>query len=128
MVRSSALCREVSIRPAGDLASLASPSMAAGIEGLVQPPGDNAAEAPEVSLSMQHPILTPIDGGSVTSAEPWEATFEADLAVMLRRYLAENPPPAPSQLARDAENWASNLEHLGRARLAAAGARRLRSA
>lgn len=38
--------------------------MAAGGEGLVQwRSGDIAAEAPEVTTSMQHPILKALDGG-----------------------------------------------------------------
>lgn len=76
---------------------------------------------------MQHPLVAGLRGGRV-DVETWEAQFEADLAVMLRRYLAEHPPPGPSRFAEDAENWAANLEQLGRDHLAAAGVRRLRSA
>jgi len=60
------------------------------------------------------------------TATIWDARFEVDLAVMIRRYLAEHRPPRGSAVAADAERWADNLERSGQARLDAAGARRLR--
>lgn len=127
------LARSTAIRdrpfPSAPMARLAASSqMAAGDEGLpVQLGGDEAAKVGRSKL--QHPIMRSIDGGAnAKPVEQWEAQFEADLAVMLRRYLADHPAPGPSQLARDADHWASNLEHLGQERLAAAGVRRLRSA
>jgi hypothetical protein len=81
---------------------------------------------------MQHkqsPLLGVVREEPATrSVEGWEARFETDLAVILRRYLVEHPPPAASRIARDAERWAENLERLGQARLVAADVRRLRSA
>ena len=106
----------------------ASLSMAAGGEGLDDAPGDTAAAAPPEGPSMQRPLVNGLDGGCAHAVTSWEAAFEADLAVMLRRYLAETPPPGPSRFARDAEDWATNLERLGQGRLAALGERRLRSA
>jgi len=77
---------------------------------------------------LQHPLIGLLTGGAAAPVERWEAQFETDLAVILRRYLAENPPPAPSRFALDAEDWATNLERLGQERLLALGARRLRTA
>jgi hypothetical protein len=57
----------------------------------------------------------------------WEARFELDLSVMLRRYLAENPCPGHTPVVDDADDWATNLERHGQERLfAVAGRRRLR--
>jgi len=62
------------------------------------------------------------------SAIEWDARAELDVGLMIKRYLAENPPPKQSRVADDLERWAEGLEDDGRARLQAAGRRRLRSA
>lgn len=56
----------------------------------------------------------------------WDARSELDVAVLIRCYLHENPPPADSAVARDWVRWAERLEADGQVRLAAAGATTLR--
>lgn len=58
----------------------------------------------------------------------WDARAEVAIAVMIRRYLAENPPPRSSRVAGDLAAWAENLDLDGQARLAARGAAHLRVA
>lgn len=75
---------------------------------------------------MQHPIMLAIDGGGDTAGEVWDARAEVDVALMIRRYLAENPAPAETRVAWDFQAWASALEHDGRVRLAELEAAALR--
>jgi hypothetical protein len=61
------------------------------------------------------------------SADEWDANMELDIAIMIRRYLNENPPPPGARLAHDAAKWATQLECAGTARAQALGqVRRLR--
>ncbi len=60
-------------------------------------------------------------------ADEWDARCEIDLAVIFRRYLAENPPPGRSRIADDLQEWAENLERDGTHRLEALNGRRLRA-
>jgi len=59
-------------------------------------------------------------------AEVWAAQAETDIAVLIQRYLAENPPPGPSRIHEDFRLWATNLQRDGQDRLAALGRRPLR--
>jgi hypothetical protein len=77
---------------------------------------------------MQPPILTPHRGGATTTVETWEARAEGDIAVLIDRYLAEHPCPAPSPVHDDLVRWSHALAADGRARLRELGAARLRSA
>lgn len=65
-----------------------------------------------------------IDGG----VAEWEARVGVDLAVLIRRYLSENPCPGASSTADRVEAWASALDECSRGRLADLGTRRLRRA
>lgn len=76
---------------------------------------------------MQHPILTGHDGSEEAEPELWAAQAQMDISVLIQRYLAENPPPGPSQTHRDFRLWATNLQRDGQDRLAARGHRFLRA-
>jgi hypothetical protein len=67
------------------------------------------------------------EGGDDDAAERWDARAEVDVAVLIRRYLSDHPPPASSELAADLRLWSQNLTHDGLARLEACGGRRLRA-
>ena len=59
-------------------------------------------------------------GGGPADAESlagWEARAEHTIGVLIRRYLAQNPPPAPSRVAQDLQTWSHALAADGRARL-----------
>jgi hypothetical protein len=77
---------------------------------------------------MQHPILTGHDGGGETAALTWEARAQVDLAILIERYLMENPPPPRATHPHLYRAWAADLRLAGEAGLAALGAARLRSA
>jgi hypothetical protein len=62
---------------------------------------------------------------SSSHALGWDAQAEYDIGVMIRRYLAEHPPPAGSRSAGFLENCAEDLIVSGDARLGALGARPL---
>jgi uncharacterized protein (DUF1800 family) len=47
----------------------------------------------------------------------WEARAEHTIGVLIRRFLAQNPPPAPSRVAQDLQTWSHALAVDGRARL-----------
>jgi len=47
----------------------------------------------------------------------WEARAEHTIGVLIRRYLAQNPPPARSRVAQDLQRWSHALASDGRARL-----------
>jgi hypothetical protein len=47
----------------------------------------------------------------------WEARAEHTIGVLIRRYLAQNPPPGPSRVAQDLQAWSVALAADGRARL-----------
>lgn len=100
-------------------------STVAGAGGLADPPGDSAAAGPG-EPDVQHPILTPHDGGAARSVATWEARAEVDFAVFIRRYLAERPCPGPSSYLEEFRRWADRLERHGLDRLQASGAQRLR--
>lgn len=77
---------------------------------------------------MQHPILTGHDGGSEEGEpEVWAAQAQLDISILIQRYLAENPPPGPSQTHRDFRLWAANLQRDAQDRLAVRGLRPLRA-
>lgn len=59
---------------------------------------------------MQHPIMTGHNGSEEVEPELWAAQAQVDIAVLIQRYLAENPPPGPSQTHRDFRLWATNLQ------------------
>jgi hypothetical protein len=63
----------------------------------------------------------------MTPAE-WDARAMADVAVLIRRYVAETPPPAGAQYAGDFLDWAERLETAGRIALRVLHTRRLRTA
>lgn len=71
--------------------------------------------------------LRGIEGAGVDAVE-WDARAEVAIAVMIRRYLAENPAPRSSRVADDLAAWAETLDCDGQARLAAQGAAHLRVA
>jgi hypothetical protein len=47
----------------------------------------------------------------------WEARAEHTIGVLIRRYLAQNPPPEASRVAQDLQTWSHALASDGRARL-----------
>jgi hypothetical protein len=51
------------------------------------------------------------------SLASWEARAEHTIGVLIRRFLAQNPPPAPSRVAQDLQTWSHALAVDGRARL-----------
>jgi hypothetical protein len=57
----------------------------------------------------------------------WDAQAEWDIAVMIRRYLAEHPSPRGSDLARELKLCADDLKDASRRHLSQLGARPLRS-
>lgn len=59
-------------------------------------------------------------GGGLAEEESlarWEARAEHTIGVLIRRFLAQNPPPAPSRVAQDLQTWSHALAADGRARL-----------
>jgi uncharacterized protein (DUF1800 family) len=56
----------------------------------------------------------PAEGDSLAR---WEARAEHTIGVLIRRFLAQNPPPAPSRVAQDLQTWSHALAVDGRARL-----------
>lgn len=76
---------------------------------------------------MQHPILTGHDGSAEVEPELWAAQAQLEIAVLILRYLAGNPPPGPSQTHRDFRRWAEDLRLDGEDLLAARGLRSLRA-
>lgn len=90
--------------------------------------GDAAAEEEIGAELVQPPILVGHKGGAEIDPVVWDARAEVDISVLIRRYLAEQDPPAESLLAADLEDLAARLERDGRARLSAAGAAQLRVA
>lgn len=56
----------------------------------------------------------PAEGESLAR---WEARAEHTIGVLIRRYLAQNPPPAGSRVAQDLQTWSHALASDGRARL-----------
>lgn len=79
------------IRPAVALGSLASSLMAAGDTSSGGRPGENAAEGMEAP-SMQHPILTALDGDGV-QRDGHEVLVE--VFDVIRRSLPDVPPADP---------------------------------
>lgn len=77
---------------------------------------------------MQHPILMGHDGGGEDDTLIWEARAQVDLAVLIERYLVENPPPARASHPHLYRAWAADLRLAGEAGLEAMGAVRLRTA
>lgn len=61
-------------------------------------------------------------------ANEWDARAMVDVAVMIHRYLAENPPPEGSRYGADFRDWAERLEAAGSDDLSMMNARRLREA
>lgn len=108
-----------------------SPPMAAG-DASSPAGGDIAASRSEAS-SMKHkhrqsPLLVFHAGANADAVKTWEAHAEADVGVLIRRYLADHPCPGASRIRGDLEDWADRLEAVGQARLAELGLRRLRPA
>jgi hypothetical protein len=58
----------------------------------------------------------------------WEARAQADIGLMIERYLIEHPPPPGSHHQRLYRSWAADLRDAGEADLAELGAGRLRTA
>lgn len=77
---------------------------------------------------MQHPLMEAHDGGAEDAVLAWEGRAQLDIAVMIERYLTENPPPGQSHHPRHYRAWTADLRTAGEVRLAAARARRLRVA
>lgn len=120
--------RDEGVRPDPNLCSGVSAATAAADPGSRQGwRGDDAAEVTGEE-PVQHPMPNLHAAHEDAAVETWEALFERDMAIILRRYLVENPPPKSSRLAADALLWAENLELLGRVRQVAGGVRRLRVA
>lgn len=76
----------------------------------------------------QPPILRGHDGGRQDDARVWEARAQVDLAVLIERYLTENPPPPGATHHHLYRAWASDLRLAGEEALGALGAARLRIA
>lgn len=76
---------------------------------------------------MQGPILKSHDGGQPRDAAEWEARARLDVAVLIERYLTENPPPPGAFHADLYRSWAASLRGAGQAHLAELGADRLRA-
>lgn len=76
----------------------------------------------------QGPILRGHDGGGEAEALVWEARAQADMAVLIERYLTENPPPPRATHHHLYQAWASDLRLAGEVGLEALGAPRLRIA
>ena len=74
------------------------------------------------------PVLTSHDGGQPHDVAEWEARARLDVAILIERYLSQNPPPAASAHAEKYRSWASGLRAAGEAHLVALAARRLRAA
>lgn len=117
----------VEVQPQPGVGCSASPPMAASDARSAQGLGMERPGSTEVA-SMQHPILTPHDGGSEDAIPIWEGRAQVDLAVMISRYLAEHPPPGPTPHLSHWTAWADDLRRSGEVRLEAMAARRLRSA
>jgi hypothetical protein len=65
-----------------------------------------------------HDLISAGDGPAEgESLARWEARAEHTIGVLIRRYLARNPPPAPSRVAQDLQKWSHALALDGRARL-----------
>ena len=77
---------------------------------------------------MRHPSLTGGKEDGAVAVATWEAQAEYAVGVLIRRYVAENPPPERSQVALDLQEWALALAADGQARLAALGEAHLRLA
>jgi hypothetical protein len=56
----------------------------------------------------------------------WEARAEYAVGVLIRRYLADHPPPGRSGIAFDLQHWAHALAADGRDRLRLMGQEHLR--
>jgi hypothetical protein len=69
-----------------------------------------------------------LEGGATAAVQTWEARAEADLAVLIQRYLAEHPCPGPSLIEADLARWSRALAADGQARLAELDQPRLRMA
>jgi hypothetical protein len=57
----------------------------------------------------------------------WEARAEYAVGVLIRRYLADHPPPETSGIAFDLQHWAHALALDGRERLRMLGEGHLRA-
>lgn len=79
-------------------------------------------------MRQQGPLLNGITGGREDAVVAWEGRMQIDVAVMIERELAENPPPGPTPHLEHYQAWAQQLRAAGEARLEAARARRLRIA
>lgn len=66
-------------------------------------------------------------GQRTPDVQAWEARAVTDLAVILFRYVHENPCPGDSRIALEMGEWAASLELSGQARRAALQVGRLRA-
>lgn len=123
----SAVVTNACSRRVGALGSEASPVPAAADVEISPSAGDNVARSSEDS-SMQHPILNGLPSGDPSCGHEWDARAELEVAVLIKRYLADRPPPPGARVADDLRCWAHRLELDGRARLAELAAPRLRVA
>jgi hypothetical protein len=71
------------------------------------------------------PMLKAATNDELSVAE-WQARARLDIAVLIERYLTENPPPAGSRHAGLYSAWAAGLRAAGEAHLAELQAHRLR--
>ncbi len=76
----------------------------------------------------QPPILMGHAGGGEDETRIWEARAQLDLAVLIERYLTQNPPPPTSSHPHLYRAWASELRLAGEAGLGELGAAHLRIA
>ena len=76
---------------------------------------------------MNRPILKGHDGGPPRDVAEWEARARIDVAILIERYLTENPPPTASVHAEKYQAWAAGLRAAGEAHLTDLGAARLRA-
>jgi hypothetical protein len=51
----------------------------------------------------------------------WDARSEVDVAVLVNRYLLENPAPDDAEMPAELQRWAGRLAAHGRVRLRALG-------
>lgn len=92
--------------------------------------GDAAAPGfREVAMpSNQPPLMTAHNGGGAHAVRAWEARATYEIGVLMRRYLADHPPPAESSAHDQLDDWGDRLQAAGAARLRELGVRRLQVA
>lgn len=121
--------RAFRFRPQANVCSSTSAARDAAGEGFNPESGERRNEGEDHASMQNHPpLMHGIDGSNTGPVEIWDARAEADVAVLIRRYLADHPAPGPSRIQDGLLDWADQLEADGQARLEAQGHRRLRAA